>query len=164
MPKVPVDWKKVQMHNWVQYRSVVDDIRLHLNMGEHPTLELIPSPLDGQDPNDLLVILTQDCMSVLNALEYRLGMKFGRLQCSSHPEFVVYSPLAKCISKYNGQVTVDGVGKINASKPMRRGEFEFHNPIAAAEFMVMPAKLNSLKEEIINEIRSLLNEKKVRFI
>jgi hypothetical protein len=52
MPKIPVDWEKIQMHNWVKYRSVVDDIRMHLNMGEHPTVELIPSPVDGQNHYD----------------------------------------------------------------------------------------------------------------
>lgn len=159
MPNVPVDWRKIPMHNWVQYRSVVDDIRVHLNMGEHPTLELIPSPVDGQNPNDLLVILTQDCTKVLDDLVGKFGMKFGRLQISSRPEFVVYNPLAKSISKYNGQGTVDGMGKINASKPMKQGEFEFHSPIAAAEFMAMPATSNSLREEMIKEIRSLMKEK-----
>jgi DNA-binding MarR family transcriptional regulator len=159
LPNVPVDWEKIQMHNWVQYRSVVDDIRIHLNMGEHPTLELIPSPVDGQNHYDLVIISEQDCVKVLEALEARLGMKFGRLQRSSHPEFVVYSPIAKSIAKYNGQVTVDGIGKINASKLARHGEFEFYDPVAAAEFMAMPATLNGLREEI-KEIRNIMKEKK----
>lgn len=50
MPNVPVDWEKVQMNNWVQRRRVVDDGKVHLNIGEHPCLELIPSPVDGQEP------------------------------------------------------------------------------------------------------------------
>jgi hypothetical protein len=102
------------MRNWVQYRSVVDDIRVHVNMGEYPTLELIPSPVDGHDHNDLLIIVTQDCMKVLDALEQRLGMKFGRLHRSSRHEYAVYNLLTKSISKYIGQVTVDGKFKINA--------------------------------------------------
>jgi hypothetical protein len=108
----------------------------------------------------LVIISEQDCTKVLEALGDRLGMKFGRLQRSSHPEFVVYSPIAKSITKYNGQVTVDGIGKINASKPMKHGEFEYYDPVAAAEFMAMPATLNSLREEI-KEIRSIMNEKKL---
>ena len=38
MPKVPVDWEKIPMHNWVQHRSVIDDIRVHLNLGERPLI------------------------------------------------------------------------------------------------------------------------------
>jgi hypothetical protein len=155
MPNIPVDWEKVQMHNWVQYRSVVEDIRVHLNMGEHPTLELIPSPVDDHDHNDLLIIVTQDCMKVLDALEQKLGMKFGRLQRSSRSESVVYSPIAKSISKYNGQVTVDGIGKINASKPMKHGEFEFYDPIAAAEFMAMPRRIDNIEQNVQTILDSL---------
>jgi hypothetical protein len=159
MPNVPVDWEKIPIHNWVQYRSVVDDIRVHLHMGEHPTLELIPSPIDGQDPNDLLVSLTQDCMKVLDALESKFGMRFGRLQGPSRPEYAVYNPLAKSFSRYIGQVTVDSHGKINASKPMKRGEFEFHSPLAAAEFMVMPRRIDNI-EQIVQAILDSLNQLK----
>jgi hypothetical protein len=44
-------------------------------------------------------------------------MIFGRLGLSSTGEWIVYdTPLAKAISKLLVQVTIDGVGKINASK------------------------------------------------
>jgi hypothetical protein len=158
MPNVPVDWEKIEMHNWVQYRSVVDDIRVHINLGQQPTVELIPSPADGQNPNDLLITVIQDCKNVLDDLEGRLGMRFGRLQRGSRPEFAIYNPIAKSISKYNGQVTVRGLGKINASKPRKTGEFEFDDPRAAAEFMAIPAVLNSLLEEI-KELQRLVKQK-----
>jgi predicted transcriptional regulator len=159
MPTIPVDWKKVQMHNWVQFRSEVDTIRVHLNMGEHPTIELIPSPVDGKDPNDMLITLTQDCLNVLVALEDHMDMRFGRLQKSSRPEWVVYDPIAKSFCQYNGQVTVDGVGKVNASAPLSIGEFEFNDPRDAAEYISMPRRVYKI-EQRIEEIVRLLKGKK----
>ncbi|MGA9153595.1 MAG: helix-turn-helix domain-containing protein [Candidatus Nitrosopolaris sp.] len=35
MSKVPVDWNKIQMHNWVQYNSKVDSVHVKLNMGNN---------------------------------------------------------------------------------------------------------------------------------
>ena len=50
MPTVPVDWKKIQMHNWVQYNSQIDEVRVRINMGKNPTIEFLPSPVEGDDP------------------------------------------------------------------------------------------------------------------
>ena len=55
-------------------------------------------------------------------------MEIGRLETESGPEWVVYDPVASIISKQNCQITVDGLGKINASKPHRRGELEYFDP------------------------------------
>ena len=47
-------------------------------------------------------------------------------------------PLAKTISHNIGRVTVEGIGKINASLPGRYGEFEFYDPRHAAQLLDMP--------------------------
>ncbi|MGC1930558.1 MAG: hypothetical protein WA667_16440, partial [Candidatus Nitrosopolaris sp.] len=39
-------------------------------------------------------------------------------------------------------------GKINASLPGRFGEFEFHDPRAAAEFLNMPRRLIRLEQAV----------------
>jgi hypothetical protein len=42
MPTVPVDWKKIEMHNWTQYASQIDSVKVRLNTGATPILELLP--------------------------------------------------------------------------------------------------------------------------
>ena len=58
--KIP-DWNKVEMNNWSQYNSIVDDIKVKLNMGKSPTIEFLPSPLDGKNPWELCGILYHEC-------------------------------------------------------------------------------------------------------
>ncbi len=53
--------------------------------------------------------LTLSCNDVARNLEQTLGMKVGRLELSSKPEWVIYSLLARTITKYTGRVTVDGI-------------------------------------------------------
>ena len=40
------------------------------------------------------------------------------------------------ISENLGRVNVIGVGKINSSKPYRRGDLEFTSPLAAFEYLM----------------------------
>jgi DNA-binding MarR family transcriptional regulator len=47
LPEIPMDWKKIQMRNWAQYNSQVDNVKVRVNLGKTPTLELFPSPVDG---------------------------------------------------------------------------------------------------------------------
>jgi hypothetical protein len=102
MPTVPVSWKRIQMHNWVQYNSEIDSVKVRLNAGKNPTLELIPSPVEGSDPFDLYTILLYDCISVINELYYRIGLEVGRLKLSSRGEWLVYDPIARSFCKTNG--------------------------------------------------------------
>jgi hypothetical protein len=76
---------------------------------------VIPSPMDGNDPWELFGIQYYDCNEVARKLERILDMEIGRLELEPGTEWAVYDPLAKLISRYNGQITVDGLGKINAS-------------------------------------------------
>jgi DNA-binding MarR family transcriptional regulator len=169
MPRVPIDWNRVQMHNWVQYTSKVDNVYIKLNMGEKPTVELLPSPVDGEDPNELLITLVYDCTNVINAIHERFGIKLGRLQSSSRGEWVVYDPIAKNLCQYNGQVTVDGIGKVNASKPRNIGEFEFHDPRALVDYMAMPRRLYNVERKVsdleakVDEILNLLKQKRLNY-
>jgi DNA-binding MarR family transcriptional regulator len=148
MPAIPTDWEKVQMNNWIQYGSEVDNIRVHLNIGTKPSIEFIPSPVDGEDPYKLHAMVLYDCTQVAKKLEEALGMQIGRLELSSKTEFVYYDPIAKAFCKHNGQLTVDSIGKINASKPRSIGEFEFHDPKALAAYMAMPARLYNIENQM----------------
>jgi len=50
MPSIPVDWKKVQMHNWDKYYSTIGGIKVNINLGNQPTIEFRPGGIDGPDP------------------------------------------------------------------------------------------------------------------
>jgi predicted transcriptional regulator len=145
MPSKPVDWHKVEMNNWNQYTTEVDGIR---NDGKDPTIEFLPAAIDGNDALTLYLRLFSDCDKVAKHLEQVLDMQIGRFELSSKGEWVVSNPLAKAITNKIGRVNVEGVGMINASLPKRYGEFEFHDPRAAAEFMVMPQRLVKLEQDV----------------
>ena len=81
-------------------------------------------------------------------LESTLNMKIGRLELSSRGEWVVYDPVAHTYSKQFGQITIDGIGKVNASKPSRRGAFEFFDPRDCADYMAMPKRLSNLEQDV----------------
>jgi hypothetical protein len=148
MPSSPMDWHKVEMHNWNQYTTEVDSINVKLNDGNNPTIEFLPGPIDGNDPFKLCCILLLDCYDEAKKLEENLDMRIGRLELSSKAEWVVYNPLAKAITHNIGRVTVEGIGKINASLPGRFGEFEFYDPRLAAQFLDMPGRITGLERDM----------------
>jgi hypothetical protein len=78
-------------------------------------------------------------------------MEIGRLEIESRPEWVVYDPVASIISKQNSQITVDGLGKINASKPLHRGELEYFDPRFAADYITMPKRISNI-EKILEDL------------
>ena len=160
MPTIPVDWHKIQMHNWVQYTSQIDSVKVRLNLGNTPTIELLPSPVDGDDPNDLFIIIVYECLNVLWDLYNRFGMKAGKLQLGSRGEWLVYDPIARAFCMNNGQVTYEGIGKVNSSKPRSIGEFEFNDPRALREYMLIPQRLKNIEIKIESILR-LLDENKV---
>lgn len=145
LPGKPLDWNKVEMNNWKQHNSIIDDIKVHLNNGKIPSIEFIPSPINGSNPWELFGKLYNDCNEVARKLEQLLCMEIGRLEIEPGPEWVVYDPVASIISKQNGQITVEGLGKINASKPLRRGELEYFDPRFAAEYLTMPRRISNIE-------------------
>jgi hypothetical protein len=100
-----------------------------------------------------------DCTKAAERLEETVGIEIGRLEQSSRPEYVVYDPVAKAISKHIGQVDVEDIGKVNASGPRRVGEFEFYDPRSAAEYMDMPKRLSNL-EQMVEKILALITREK----
>jgi hypothetical protein len=86
LPSKQLDWNKVEMHNWRQYNSVIDDIKVHLNNGKAPSIEFIPSPINGSNPWELVGKLFNDCSEVARKLEQILDMGIGRLEMEKHPE------------------------------------------------------------------------------
>ena len=150
-PTRRVDWHKVEMNNWNQYNATVDDIKVHLNEGINPTIEFRPSPIEGDNPWELCCILYHKCTEVAKKLEEIFDMEIGRLEMESRPEWVVYDPLATQICKYNGQITVDGLAKINASKPSRIGAFEYFDPRFAAEYCTIPRRVSNI-EKLLQEL------------
>jgi hypothetical protein len=158
MPSIDVDWHRVEMNNWDQYCNEINGIKLHINHGINPTIEFIPPPLDGDNPENLRIKLLQDCIQIAYELEDRLNMKIGRLELSSKGEWGVYDPIAKAFSRNLGQITVDGIGKVNASKPKRQGEFEFNDPRACADYMAMPRRVADIERSFQNRLNIMQNE------
>jgi hypothetical protein len=153
LPSKPLDWNKVEMTNWSQYNSTIDSIKVHLNCSRIPSIEFIPSPINGSNPWELFGMLYYDCNEVARKLEQTLNMEIGRLEIEKHPEWVVYDPVASIISKQNGQVTVDELGKINASKPLRRGELEYFDPRFAAEYLTMPRRISNIEQLLERQLK-----------
>jgi hypothetical protein len=148
MPSLAVDWHRIQMNNWNQYTTEIDCIKVKLNNSTNPSVEFIPAATDGEDPLAIYGKLLLVCNDVAKELEQTLDTRIGRLELSSKGEWVIHNSLAKTITEYTGSVTVGGVGKINASLPGRLGEFEFHDPRRAAEFMDMPRRVARLEQKI----------------
>ncbi|MGB0026736.1 MAG: winged helix-turn-helix domain-containing protein [Nitrososphaeraceae archaeon] len=157
MPSIPVDWHKVEMHNWDQYNNTISGIKVHIILGNQPTIEFIPGAIDGDNPDSLRIKLLQACTDVAVKLESILNMKIGRLELSSRGEWVVYDPVAHTYAKQFGQITIDGVGKVNASKPSRIGAFEFFDPRDCADYMDMPKRLSNLEQDV-KKILALLKK------
>ena len=158
MPTIPIDWNKVQMHNWVQYNSQVDQVRVRLNIGKIPTIEFLPSPVEGDDPFELFVVMVFECINVILKLNDTMGLRVGPLQLGSRGEWVVYDPVASAFCKMNGQVTYEGVAKVNASRPRAIGEFEFFDPRALLNYLLMPPRLKkveSITEKIWEGVQKL---------
>lgn len=165
MPAELTDWHKVEMNNWTQYCSEIDSVKVHINNASQPTIEFILSPIDGDNVEDMKSQLLQDCITLCNELEGRLDIQIGRLHPSSKGEWVVYDPVAKSLSTQLGQITVDGVGKVNASRPRRRGEFEWFDPRDCAGYMAMPKRLANIEQQQysilkqMDEIKNLLKSR-----
>jgi DNA-binding Lrp family transcriptional regulator len=158
MPDIPVNWKKIQMTNWVLYAGEIDSVKIKLNMGNKPTIEFLPSPIEGDNPFRLYATLLYECSKVAHTLDDRIGLEVGRLEQSSRGEWLTYDPIAGSFCKLHGQVTYEGIGKVNASKPREIGEFEFHDPRALHDYLLMPRRLKTVEDKV-DEVLKLLNEK-----
>jgi predicted transcriptional regulator len=143
MPTIPVNWKRIEMHNWTQYISEIDSVHVRLNDGAVPTLVLLPSPVEGDDPFQLYTLMVFVCVNVIIKLNDNLGIRVGSLELGSRGEWLVYDPVAKsfCKNSGHGQVTYDGIGKVNASPPRHIGEFEFYDPRALVDYLAMPKRV-----------------------
>jgi len=149
MPTRQVDWKKIEMNNWVQYTSEIDTVKVRLNMGKIPFLVIIPSPVEGQNIYDLIVMTVIGCINALYNLSNKIGLEVGNLKVISRPEWMVHDPIAKEFCKNIGQVTYEGVGKVNASKPRHVGELEFHDPTRLLDYIVMPERIKNIEARLI---------------
>lgn len=155
MPSIPPNWHRVEMHNWVAYTSEVDSVKIKLNMGTHPTIEFIPSPIEGDNPYHLYAVLFYECSKAAQILDDTIGLELDKLELSSRAEWLVYDPIARSFCKIHGQVNYEGLAKVNASKPRSIGEFEFFDPRALKEYLEMPRRVKNV-ERMVNEIKELL--------
>jgi hypothetical protein len=66
---------KVEMNNWTQYCSEINGVKVHINNVSQPTIEFIPPPIDGDNIENMICQLLQDCIAVCGELGERLGMR-----------------------------------------------------------------------------------------
>ncbi len=157
MRTIPVDWKRIQMHNWVQWYSKIDNVFVKLNAGSSPTVELLPSLVEGDDPWEIYLIYIYECHNVLYQLFNKIGLEVGKLKIGSRGEWLAYDPIAKNFCNYNGQVSYEGIAKVNASKPRHIGELEFHDPRALQDYLLMPKRLKNLEamfEQLLERVNN----------
>jgi hypothetical protein len=62
--------------------------------------------------------------------------------------------LARAFCKSVGEVSYDGLAKVNASKPRRVGEFEFHDPRALADYLAMPRRIDKIERMLEKSLES----------
>ena len=158
VPSIPVDWKKIEMHNWKQYQSRVDNVSVKLNMGNNPTLELIPSSVEGDNFYDLIFTQVYDCINVIPSLQQRFGIRLGRPYVRSRPDWVFHDLVAREYCRHNGQIKYEGLAMVNASKPSCYGEFEFPDPRSLLDYIIMPKRvviIESHLERIDNKLEAI---------
>ncbi len=165
MPTVPVDWKNIQMHNWVQRKSQIDQVMVRINLGKNPSIEFLPSPVEGDDPFQIFVILVFEVVNVILKLFDTIGLRVGPLQLGSRGEWLVYDPVARIFCRMNGQVKYEGVAKVNASKPRSIGEIEFFDPRALLAYISMPslvARTDKRAERIETMVEKLIENEEFK--
>jgi len=143
-----LDFRKVQMRNWTQYSGRVNSVRVHINLAKKPSAEFFASNVDGDSISEVSNAANQECLLASIELCNLTGIKFGPLKQAGKPEYAIYDPIAREYCKEFGQVTVEGLGKLNASKPRRIGEFEFYDPRSAAQYMQMPQQIESIQRTL----------------
>jgi hypothetical protein len=131
-------------HNKKEWKSI-DSVHVRLNDGAVPTLLLLPSPVEGDDPFQLYTVMVFACVNVILELHDKIGLRVGPLELGSRGEWVAYDPVANSFCKSTGQVTYDGIGKVNASPPRHIGEFEFHDPRALVDYLAMPKRIQNIE-------------------
>ena len=147
---IPSNWKKVNMNNWSEYCFELNDVKIKLNCGLSPTVEFIMPPVDDYEgnPQKISCLLQTNCLRVVQQVQDIYNMCIGPIELSSNGEWVVYDPIAKAVSE-QCNVNIHGVAKINSSKPVKRGEFEFPTPYAAASYLnginMIPELLETMK-------------------
>lgn len=82
--------------------GIIGCISLSITMAEYLVTDM-PSPVDGDDPYKLYGMVLYDCIKAAERLEEAVDIEIGRLEQSSRPEYVVYDPVAKAISKQSAR-------------------------------------------------------------
>ncbi len=153
---IPTNWKKISMHNWTEYWFELNGIKIKLNAGLSPTVEFIMPPVDDYEgnPQKISCLLQTNCLNVVRQVQNIYNMHIGLIELSSNGEWVVYDAVAKAVSKqYN--VNIPGIAKINASKPVKRGEFEFPTPYDASLYLSAIKRIPDLVVKVDKILRLL---------
>jgi hypothetical protein len=138
-PQIAVDWKRVEMRNWVQYTTKISGIRVRLNSGK--SLEVTPLPVFGYCPWEILVESSRSADGLARHLEERFQMQLGLSFISRRPHFGVYDPVANEYTKHFELSTE--AGRMDRSEDF--GEIDYYSPEAAAEYIRMPKRVKRIE-------------------
>lgn len=144
--------KEIRLKNWSKYIYRIDRATLLFNTD---SIEVIPSPVEGNHPYELFYAVRSACDNIILDYSDRLKMQVGIGELSSRMEFAIYDPVARAFTKHVGQLTVENLGKINASPPKHVGELEFFDIRSAANYLEMPNKMQRI-ESLLKQVVTLL--------
>lgn len=138
-PRLPIEWRKVEMTNWTQLIGMELGLRVRKNPG---SVEIISGVVEGTDPFRLLLRARNEADRLATHLEAKFDMKLGRAELSRRPHFGVWDPVAGAYAK-SFQLSTD-LAKIDESEGY--GEIDWLSPYAADDYLCMPERIRRLQE------------------
>jgi len=120
-PRVPVDWKKVEMQNWDRF------IGSELGLTVEKTSKSIIIHADavrGRDPWQLTIIAYRECEKAARHLESKFQMRLEPGELMRKPHFSVRDPLAEKLGEF--MEVSDDIGKLDQSEG--QGELDLYDP------------------------------------
>jgi len=146
-PRVPVDWKRVKMRNWTQYRTRINGISVKLN-GDS-SLELSPKPISGYCVWELFHKVGCASDELAKHLEERLEMRLGFSSVSRRPHFGIKNPASEKYTE-SFELSTD-IGRMDRSEGV--GEIDYFSPQDAADYIRMLKYVKGIWELLWSRLR-----------
>ena len=151
-PKIPIEWRKVELQNWSQLIGRELGLTVRKNTD---SIEIFCDSIEGYDPHELLLYAFDEANRLAEVLEQKFQMKLGRPRLSRKPHFAIKDPLAKHLGKF--MEFSDDFGKMDESEGI--GEFDLYDPRFVKNYLITFNVLPSLvrrQERELSEIKEIL--------
>jgi hypothetical protein len=156
-PRIPIDWRRVEMTNWTQF--VGTELGFRVRKNPH-SVEILSGVADGSNPFELLLKSFMEANRVARHLEDKFRMRLGIPSLSRKPHFGIYDPVADVYSKFFQLDT--SLAKIDRSEGL--GEIDWLSPYASEDYLKMPKRISRIEENqrSLLEGQRLFNEGMLR--